>query len=362
MRWLAALLTAVALAGTAAGATGPAAGSAAFLSSRQSANGGFAEQGRVPDGSLTAWAALGLVAAGGFPAERARALEYLRAQPTGSATDADLALRVVALAALGEAVDDATLARLRAHRPGVLVNETIWVVLALRAVGVQPPPALVQAICWRPRRRTAGSRGRVAVAPTRTTPRRRSRRSARRAPARRAVRRALVALASFRNKDGGYALTKGRESDAQSTAWAIQALISAGQQPGQGAVPVPLAPPPERRQLPLLGPVRDDAGLGHGAGGAGARRQAVPAALTRHPRPRRAAPTARRVSSRVVDERPPQRARDPGGVDGPDGSGSPVAVVLILGFLLAAVVGMTSAASPWRPGDGGRFVAAGDRR
>jgi uncharacterized protein YfaS (alpha-2-macroglobulin family) len=48
-----------------------------------------------------------------------------------------------------------------------------------------------------------------------------------------AVRRALTALSSFRNRDGGYALTKGRESDAQSTAWAIQALISAGQKPGK---------------------------------------------------------------------------------------------------------------------------------
>ena len=34
------------------GATGLAAGSAAFLASRQSANGGFAEQGRAPDGPL----------------------------------------------------------------------------------------------------------------------------------------------------------------------------------------------------------------------------------------------------------------------------------------------------------------------
>ena len=32
----------------------------------------------------------------------------------------------------------------------------------------------------------------------------------------------------------------------------------------------------------------------------------------------------------------------------------PVAVVVIVGFLLAAIVGMTSAASPWLPGDGGR--------
>ena len=47
------------------------------------------------------------------------------------------------------------------------------------------------------------------------------------------MRRALVALRTFQNRDGGFGLTKGRESDAQSTAWAIQALISAGQTPGK---------------------------------------------------------------------------------------------------------------------------------
>ena len=54
MRWLAMGLLTVALAGTAASATGPAFGSAVFLAARQSASGGFAEQGRAPDASLTA--------------------------------------------------------------------------------------------------------------------------------------------------------------------------------------------------------------------------------------------------------------------------------------------------------------------
>ena len=39
--------------------------------------------------------------------------------------------------------------------------------------------------------------------------------------------------AAFQNRDGGFALTKGRESDAQSTAWAIQALLSAGEKAGK---------------------------------------------------------------------------------------------------------------------------------
>ena len=140
------LAVAVVGAGVAAGAGGLTAGSAAYLASRQSENGGFAEQGPTSDAALTAWAALGLVAAGGSASERARALEFLRSRQTEATSDGDLALRVVALAALGETVDESLLARLRRHRPDVLVNETIWSVLALRAAGEPAPAALVQAI------------------------------------------------------------------------------------------------------------------------------------------------------------------------------------------------------------------------
>ena len=232
MKWLAAIVGAAVLAGTAAAATSPAAGSAAFLASRQSASGGFAEQGRAPDGPLTAWAALGLVAAGGFAAERARALGFLRSSTADISTDADLALRVVALAALGETVDEGLLARLRRHRPGVLVNETIWAVLALRAVGEQPPPALARAIL--------GAQAKGGGFPWSRGGSPDSNDTAAAIQALRAagvggapVRRAVAALRAFQNPDGGFSLTKGRESDAQSTAWAIQALVSAGEAPGK---------------------------------------------------------------------------------------------------------------------------------
>ncbi len=234
MRWPVALIVTVVLAGTAAGATSPATGSATFLASRQSANGGFAEQGRAPDAPLTAWAALGLVAAGGFPVERAAALGFLRTRPADSATDADVALRVVALAALGDTIDESLLARLHRHRPDVLVNATIWTVLALRATGERPPESFIRAILdaqakgggfpWSrggspDSNDTAAAIQALRAVGTGEVP----------------VRRALVALRAFQNRDGGYALTKGRESDAQSTAWAIQALISAGEKPGKPA-------------------------------------------------------------------------------------------------------------------------------
>lgn len=220
------------LAGVAAGAAGPAAGSAAFLSSRQSANGGFAEQGRSPDGALTAWATLGIVAAGGFPGERARALDFLRTRSADVSTDADLALRVVALAALGETVDESLLARLRRHRPAVLVNETIWSVIALRAAGEEPPQALIQSILaaqakgggfpWSRGGSPDSNDTAAAIQALRSA-------GVGGAP----IRRAVAALRTFQSRDGGFSLTRGREPDAQSTAWAIQALLSAGERPGK---------------------------------------------------------------------------------------------------------------------------------
>lgn len=231
-RIVVAVVVAAVLSGAAAGAMGPAAGTAAFLAGRQSANGGFAESGRVPDAPLTAWAALGLVAADGSPLARSRALAFLRSNTAEIATDADLALRVVALAALGETVDEAVVARLRRHRPDVLVNATMWTVLALRAVGEQPPKSFVQAILTSQRKGGGFPWSRGGSPDSNDTAAAiQALRSA--GISGRPIDRAVVALRTFQNRDGGFSLTKGRESDAQSTAWAIQALLSAGERPGK---------------------------------------------------------------------------------------------------------------------------------
>ena len=148
-------------------------------------------------------------------------------------SETDLALRVVALAALGEVPDD-LVARLRAYRPGVLVNATIWTVIALRAAGQAPSAALVEDL-RATQSKTGGWSWSRGGAPD-------SNDTAAAIQALRAagvggapVRRALAALHTFQNRDGGFALTKGRESDAQSTAWAIQAQLAAGLPPGQAA-------------------------------------------------------------------------------------------------------------------------------
>ena len=49
------------------------------------------------------------------------------------------------------------------------------------------------------------------------------------------VRRGLAYLRRLHNRDGGFELTPGRGSDAQSTAWAIQAFLAARRTVPQGA-------------------------------------------------------------------------------------------------------------------------------
>lgn len=234
MRWVLILMACAVLAGTAAGATGPAVGSTAFLTTRQAENGGFAEQGQAPDASLTAWAALGLVAANGSEVARSSAAEFLRTRPTEKATDGDVALRVLALDALGEPVDAGLLARLREHRPGALVNETMWTVIALRAVEEAPPPTFVRAILSAQAKSGAFPWLRGGKPDSNDTAAAiQALRAAGLGIGNASIRRAVVALRAFQNADGGFSLTKGRESDAQSTGWAIQGLISAGEKPGK---------------------------------------------------------------------------------------------------------------------------------
>ncbi|MBA2385252.1 MAG: ABC transporter substrate-binding protein, partial [Actinobacteria bacterium] len=48
----------------------------------------------------------------------------------------------------------------------------------------------------------------------------------------RPIDRGVAYLRRHQNRDGGFELSQGRPSDAQSTAWAIQALLAAGRAPG----------------------------------------------------------------------------------------------------------------------------------
>ena len=194
----------------------------AYVQSQQRPDGGFG------DPQLTAWATLGLVAAGADTGGAARALAA--AEPE-SQTDA--ALVAMARAAAGDRPTD-LLPRLRAHRPGKLVNATIWTVLALRQAGEPVPPGLVTALrkAQRPNGGWSWLSGGLADAND----------TAAALQALRAVgvagtpiQRGVAFLRRHQNADGGFELTLGRGSDTQSTAWAIQGLLAAGKAPGAPA-------------------------------------------------------------------------------------------------------------------------------
>ena len=195
---------------------------ASYVGAQQRDDGGFG------DPQLTAWATLGLVAAG---VDTGRAATYLAGRQPQTATDA--ALVAMARAAAGDRPDD-LLPRLRSHRPGKLVNATIWTILALRQSGEPAPRPLVQALLraqgpsggWSwlaggsaDANDTAAALQALRAAGVRGGP----------------IQRGVVFLRRHQNPDGGFELTQGRGSDSQSTAWAIQGLLAAGASPGPAA-------------------------------------------------------------------------------------------------------------------------------
>ena len=200
---------------------------ASYVASHQQPGGGFAEPGGRSAPELTAWAVLGLVAAGERPFGAAA---YLASEPTADVTD--IALRALALRALG-ADADAMLDRLKPRadgRIGTLVNATMWAVLALSSAGRPVPTASIRYLLRRQRSSggwswyqrgapdsndTAAAIQALRAAGVRGKP----------------IARGLAYLRRLQRKDGGFALVPGRASDSQSTAWAIQAFIAAGKKP-----------------------------------------------------------------------------------------------------------------------------------
>jgi hypothetical protein len=225
-------MVAAALALAVPAAAGPVGAAARYLEARQTAGGGFAEPGAEPTPGLTAWAVLGLRAAGRSADGLARASDYLERSEDELETATDLELALVARAALGER-PPALVARVRALvRPsgaiGPTVNSTIWGVLALRAAGEPAPRATVSHLLGRQSREGGWSWSAGAQADSNDTAAaiQALRAAGVRGPT---IARGLAFLRRFRNADGGYELTAGRGSDVQSTAWAIQALVAAGE-------------------------------------------------------------------------------------------------------------------------------------
>ena len=233
-------LIAAALLTVAPGAAGPVDGAARYLESRQTASGGFAEPRGEPTPGLTAWAMIGLRAAGRPSADLAGAAAYLERSATELQSLTDMEIAVVALAAAG-APSRVLLDRIRTARRedgsiGGLVNATAWGVIAFRAAGEAAPAGSVRYLLarqhrsggwgWHPRGVPDSNDTAAAV---------QALRAAGVGARSRAVMRALAYLRRLQNRDGGFELVEGRGSDVQSTAWAMQAFLAAGRRPAPAA-------------------------------------------------------------------------------------------------------------------------------
>ena len=191
---------------------------ASYLQSQQQSDGGWGSP------QMTAWAALGLRAAG---AEVGGALDYLVAHEAEATKPTEIALVALAEAALGH--DPETLVTRFTARP-TAVNTAVWQILALRQSGRAVPRAL-SSYLRASQARNGGFAWVRGTAPD-------SNDTAAAVQALRAagvrgksVARALAYLRTLEAPSGGFRLSAGREADAQSTAFVIQAFVAAGAKP-----------------------------------------------------------------------------------------------------------------------------------
>jgi hypothetical protein len=222
-----------------------------FLSGAQNADGGFgAAPGQHSNELYSAWAAMGLAAAGRNPASARRGgpslLESLRGEAStlegvGDAERTVLAVRACGASAYSFAgrnlVAEVLSARESDHSFGRLVNLSAFAIFALRAVGHSAGFAAIhEAAGWIEQQQNAdggfgfGVRGSSSdVDDTAAALQGLADAGARNA---RILKAAAGFLTRSQNLDGGYPQQPGGESNAQSTAWAVQGLIAAGRDPG----------------------------------------------------------------------------------------------------------------------------------
>jgi hypothetical protein len=225
-----------------------------FLAGAQNSDGGFGgAPGQSSSELYSAWTAIGLAAAGRNPLSLRRGghtvLEAIRREASSLEGAGDLERTILALYVCGASVRSLpgvgsggdpvkALLRYRDHDGsfGELSNLTAFAVFALRAAGYAPGDAVVrEAGSWLARQQDSdggfgfGKRGGGSDVDDTA-----------------AVLQALVDagihsgasvthgaafLLHAQNPDGGYPQEQGGESNAQSTAWAVQGLIAAGRNP-----------------------------------------------------------------------------------------------------------------------------------
>jgi energy-coupling factor transport system substrate-specific component len=219
----------------------------AYLKAAQNPDGGFGAAPGLPSSELyTAWAAIGLAAAGRSPLALTRdghsVLDALRAEAASLHGAGDLERTILALRACGAAVRSLPggdpVQRLLAFRAADgsfshLSNLTAFAILALRAAGYGPTAAPVDgAARWLSRQQEAdggfgfGVRGGGSDVDDTAAAIQALHGAGTRYAA--PLARAAAFLRRSQNPDGGFPQQRGGPSNAQSSSWAIQGLTAAG--------------------------------------------------------------------------------------------------------------------------------------
>jgi hypothetical protein len=239
------------------------AGELSYLAGAQDTDGGFGATPGQPSSELyTAWAAIGIAATGRSPLSMSRdgntVLDALKAEAASLNGAGDLERTILALHACGASVHTLPggdpVKRLLGYRAGDgsfghLANLTAFAILALRAAGDGPrSPTVSSAVRWLAQQQdsdggfgfatkgagsdvddTAAAMQALAAAGLRGRP---------------AMAHGVAFLHRAQDLDGGYPQEQDGSSNAQSTAWAVQALLAAGRDPAKvtrGGSPSPLA-------------------------------------------------------------------------------------------------------------------------
>jgi energy-coupling factor transport system substrate-specific component len=220
----------------------------AFLQRAQDSDGGFGgAPGQRSSELYSAWVAMGLAAAGRDPLTLMRAghsvLDAIRDEASTLEDVGDEERTILALRACGvststfpggDPVSKLLHARLSDGSFEGLVNITTFAIFALRAAGQPASDAVVRSAGrWLQAQQNpdggfgyAGHGGAEDVDDTAAALQGVIDAGGLRSPS---VARAVAFLRREQNPDGGYPQEVGGESDAQSTAWAIQGLVAAGQ-------------------------------------------------------------------------------------------------------------------------------------
>ena len=238
-------LAAVLVAAPSAGAATP----ASYLLRAQNSDGGWGGAAGQRSAQLyTGWSALGLAATGRNPLDVRRggrsAVDYMRANAAQLDDTGELERTILVLAAAGSnprrfAGRDLVRRLERRRRPdGSYAGGTVltaFSVLALKAAGRGGSAGVRASVRWLERRQNAdggfsvAGRGIQSQVDDTASVVQGLAAGGRRAG--RPVRRAAAFLARMQNPDGGLPLSPGGPSNAQSTAYAVQAFVAAGRDP-----------------------------------------------------------------------------------------------------------------------------------